>query len=127
MSNIKASSNKGYKRLKVWQESHELVLKVYKVTKKFPREENFGITSQMRRAVVSVAANIVEGQVRNTNKSFLQFLNIANGSLVEVEYYLELSNELSYLKEAEFKIIDQQRLLVGNLLNGLVRSLRNKS
>ena len=81
----------------------------------------------MRRAVVSVAANIVEGQVRNTNKSFLQFLNIANGSLVEVEYYLELSNELSYLKEAEFKIIDQQRLLVGNLLNGLVRSLRNKS
>ena len=76
---------------------------------------------------MSVAANIVEGQVRNTNKSFLQFLNIANGSLVEVEYYLELSNELSYLKEAEFKIIDQQRLLVGNLLNGLVRSLRNKS
>ena len=88
MSSIKASSNKGYKRLKVWQESHELVLKVYKVTKKFPREEFFGLTSQMRRAVVSVAANIVEGQVRNTSKSFLQFLNIANGSLVEVEYYL---------------------------------------
>ena len=118
------SSNKGYKKLKVWQEAHKLTVMVYKETRKFPKEELFSLTNQIRRAAVSVPANIVEGQARGSKKLFRQFLNIANGSLVEVEYYLELSKELSYLTGRQFDELDQQRLLVGRMLNGLAKSVR---
>ncbi|OGY26946.1 MAG: four helix bundle protein [Candidatus Woykebacteria bacterium RBG_16_43_9] len=116
--------HKGYKKLRVWEEAHKLVLLVYKETKGFPREELFGLTSQLRRAVISVPANIVEGQVKNSRRSFIQFLNIANGSLVEVEYYLELAKELNFLTEKQFKKLDEQRIVVGGLLNGLIKFLR---
>ena len=98
--------NKGYKRLKVWQEAHKLTLMVYKETRKFPKEELFSLTNQLRRAVVSIPANIVEGQVGTTNKSFRHYLNIANGSLVEVEYYFELAKELGYLGNREFQLLE---------------------
>ena len=118
--------NKGYKRLKVWQEAHKLTLMVYKETRKFPKEELFSLTNQLRRAVVSIPANIVEGQVRGSSKSFIQYLNIANGSLVEVEYYLELAKELKYLTNEQYKVLDQQRFITGNLLNGLIKAIKNK-
>ena len=97
---------------------------VYKETRKFPKEELFSLTNQIRRAAVSVPANIVEGQARGSKKLFRQFLIIANGSLVDVENYLELSKELSYLTERPFDELDQQRLLVGRLLNGLAKYVR---
>lgn len=114
----------GYKKLHVWNEAHQLILLIYKFTKAFPREELFGLTSQVRRAVISVVANIVEGQARASKKEFLQFLYIANGSLVEVEYYIELSKDLGYIDEKSFLLLYDQRVVVGNLLNGLIRSLK---
>ncbi|OGY23412.1 MAG: hypothetical protein A2172_04250 [Candidatus Woykebacteria bacterium RBG_13_40_15] len=118
--------NKGYKKLKVWQEAHEFVLMIYEFTKRFPKEEVFSLTNQLRRAAVSVAANIVEGQVKNSRKSFIQALNIANGSLVEAEYYLELARELKFLDTKGFDKLDRQRVIVGNLLNGLIKSLKDR-
>lgn len=114
----------GYKKLHVWQEAYQLVLLIYKITKNFPKDETFALTSQFRRAAVSIAANIVEGQARASKKEFLQFLFISNGSLVEVEYYLELSKDLGYISEKELFLLDQKRTVVGKLLYGLIKSLK---
>jgi len=114
----------GYKRLNVWKEAHEFTLLVYKVTKTFPRDELFGLTSQFRRAVISVVANIVEGQARASKKEFLQFLYISNGSLVEVEYYCELTRDLDYIDQKTFELLNEKRIVVGNLLHGLIKSLK---
>lgn len=119
-----ASNHAGYQKLHVWQEAHQLALDTYSITKQFPKDELFALTNQIRRAVVSVAANIVEGQVRASRKEFLQFLFVANGSLVEVEYYFELSKDLGYLSQDRFHRLDERRMAVGNLLHGLMRSLR---
>lgn len=113
----------GYKRLHVWKESHELVLMVYEITKKFPKDELFGLVSQIRRAAVSIPANIVEGYARTSKKELAQFLSVSRGSLAEVEYYLFLSKELRYLSPAEYEKIENKRIIVGKLLNGFVRSL----
>lgn len=85
-----------WKDLKVWQKAHALVLDVYKVTKEFPKEEMFGLASQLRRSAASIPANIVEGQSRNTTKEYLQFLYNARGSIEETRYHLLLSKELDY-------------------------------
>ncbi len=124
MSCVKVSSMKGYKKLRVWEEAHKLVISVYTITKKYPREELFGLVSQMRRAVVSIIANIIEGQAR-TKKEFLHFLVIANGSLVELEYYLELSLDLNFLTRSDFEELERQKEAVGGLLTGLIRSLKS--
>ena len=130
MNNIASSiqypetSKKRYKHLRVWQEAHQLVLLIYSVTSKFPKEELYGLISQIRRAAISVAANIVEGQSRKTKKEFLQFLYIASGSLAELEYYLDLSFDLHFINQNVYNKLDKQRLLVGKLLNGLMESLK---
>ena len=84
--------------IKVWQRSHALVLQVYRHTAAFPREERFGLTSQMQRAAVSVPTNIAEGSKRQGKDDFARFLNIAEGSLAETEYLVILAGDLSYLK-----------------------------
>lgn len=121
---IQVRDNKGYKKLKVWVEAHKLVLLVYKVTEVFPRTETFGLIPQIRRAVVSISANIVEGHVKHSRKEFLHHLDFANGSLVEVEYYLELAKDLGYITDNQYQDLDEQRVAVGNLLNGLIKSLK---
>src|SRR5712691_13134491 len=83
--------------LKVWQRSHALVLHVYRLTKSFPSDERYGLTSQLRRAVLSVPTNIAEGSKRHTNPEYARFLNIAEGSLAETEYLLMVSRDLGYL------------------------------
>lgn len=113
--------NKGYKKLRVYEEAHKLVKGVYLVTEKFPKSELFGLVSQIRRAAVSVVANILEGQARSSRKEFRQFLNIANGSLVELEYYLELTLDLKYLSEEKYLELENQRHSVGLLLGGLIK------
>ena len=113
---------KGYHRLVAWQEAHRLALAVYKATDKFPRAELFGLTSQMRRAVVSTAANIAEGQARRTKNEFVHFLYIANGSLVELEYYLELGRDLGLLSAETYDELESIRFRVGYVLHGLIAS-----
>ena len=94
--------------MKVFQLADELTAKVYEETKGFPREELFGLTSQARRAAVSVAANIVEGCSRPSEADFLRFLILAKGSLQEVGYYLHLSRRLGYLSEDKFGLLNGQ-------------------
>ena len=92
---------KNYTDLLVWQKSHVLVLDIYRITKQFPKEEVFSLTSQFRRAAVSVPANIAEGFARNGVKDKLRFYNIAAGSLNEVGYYLLLSKDLDYFDTSD--------------------------
>ncbi len=115
---------KRYKRLKVYQEAHKLVREIYLITEKFPKSEIFGLTSQMRRAAVSVVANILEGQARSGNKEFKNFLSIANGSLAELEYYLELVADLGYITQEQYKDIEERRKTVGALLGGFIKYLK---
>lgn len=117
---------KGYKKLEVWKKAHEFVLLAYRYTGDFPNHELFGLTSQIRRAVISISANIVEGQVSNSKRDFLNFLNMANRSLVETEYLIETALDLNYLSKDKYNELEQLRICVGNLLNGLIRSVRVK-
>ena len=95
------SGIKTHKDLDVWKESMNLAKEVYKLTERFPREEIFGLTSQMRRAAVSIPSNIAEGAARKSDKEFIQFLHVSLGSLAEVETQLLLSRELGFLKNEE--------------------------
>lgn len=119
--------NKGYRKLKVYEEAHKLVKVIYRITEKFPKAEIFGLVSQMRRSAVSVPANILEGQARSSKKEFKNFLSIANGSLVELEYYLELSEDLGYINKQEYLDLETQREIVGALLGGLINHLKQNS
>lgn len=112
----------GYKKLIVWQAADELAKAVYKVTSKFPKYELYGITSQLRRASLSVPLNIVEGHSRNNKNEFRQFLRIALGSLTETEYLLEFAKEQGYLNEAEYESLIKLRGRVGSLLWKLFKS-----
>ena len=120
------NSDKGYAKLKVLEEAHTLVLVVYRVTNTFPKHENLSLVSQMRRSAISVAANIVEENAKNSYKDFLRFLNTSNGSLVELEYYFQLSLDLNYIKLSEYKKLENQRIIVRSLLHGFMKSLRTK-
>ncbi len=120
----KAQREKGYRKLIIWQRVHPFVLDVYKVTLNFPKEEAFGLTSQLRRAAVSVVANIVEGQAQNTKLQYLQFLNHSNGSLAEVEYYIELARDLGYFSADMYEKLENQRREIGFLLFQLINSLK---
>lgn len=94
-----------HRKLIIYQLAKELALIVYRETKNFPREEMFGLTSQMRRAAVSITANIVEGSVKDSKKDFLRFLSIARGSAAELEYYIELSKNLTYIDEKSYGLM----------------------
>lgn len=93
---------RNYKELKIWQHSHQFVLDIYKATEKFPKTEVYGLTSQIRRAAISISSNIVEGCGRKTNPDFLKFLQISISSAYEVEYHLLLSKDLNFLSADQF-------------------------
>lgn len=107
----------------VWEKSHELVLKVYEITKDFPLEEQFGLTIQIKRAVVSIPSNIVEGKARGSKKDLKRFLLISRGSLEEVKYQLLLAKDLKYISESNYKEIILITDEVGKTLNGLIKKL----
>ncbi|MBT4870445.1 MAG: four helix bundle protein [Candidatus Diapherotrites archaeon] len=113
-----------FKKLKVWQESRELVKEIYKITEKFPMNEQYGITSQMRRAVTSISANIAEGCGKATQKEFRRFLVIANGSNKEVENFLIISNDLGYVNGVQLGEISQRYEKIGKMLTSLIKKLR---
>jgi four helix bundle protein len=114
---------KGYKKLIVWQKADELAYQVYIGTRNFPKVEIYGITSQLRRAALSVPTNIVEGYGRQGRKELKQFANIALGSLAETEYLLDFSLRLEYLTKESHKRLQDLRQEVGNLLWKFYNSL----
>lgn len=116
-----------YKSLKVWEKAHQLVLDIYKATYNFPKEELFGLVSQLRRAAVSIPTNIAEGTSRKSRKDFIRFLEIAFGSAKEVEYELFLSNDLKYIQNEIFTKLDNQIKEIKKMLVGLIYSIENKN
>ncbi len=115
-----------YEELEVWQQAMDWVILVYQETRRFPREEIYGLTSQIRRAAVSVPSNIAEGQGRRSTKEFLNHLAIARGSLFEVETQVKLATRLDYLTHERTRAILDNSRTVGRLLNGLIRALEKK-
>jgi len=112
-----------YHDLLVWKRAKELVILVYQITKSFPVDELYGLTSQLRRAAVSVLANIVEGRGKLTIKDFLRYLFISKGSLNECQCYFELALDLKYINEEQFNVIEKKRGEAGYLLYQLIKSL----
>ncbi|HEY0459336.1 MAG TPA: four helix bundle protein [Pyrinomonadaceae bacterium] len=116
-----------YRQLIAWQKAMALVKQIYSLIKDFPKEEIYGLTSQIRRAAVSITSNIAEGQGRDSTKEFLHYLSIAYGSLMEVETQILIAESLNYLKSAETKLILEKTAETGRQINGLSRSLKQKS
>ncbi len=114
---------KDFRSLKVWQRGHELTLSVYKATLSFPREEIYGLVSQLRRAVSSVPANIAEGCGCNGNREFARFLGIALRSASETEYHLLLTRDLGYLDIKTYEELNNQVTEVKRMLTGLIQKL----
>lgn len=112
-----------FRKLVVWKKSHELALACYRATARFPREELYGLTTQIRRADASIPTNIAEGCGRSTDADFGRFLIIAFGSASELEYLILLARELGYLAEADRDTLDGGVTEVKRMLGGLVRRL----
>jgi len=117
---------KNYRDLKVWQKSYRLCLDLYRITKKFPKEERYGLTSQIRRAAVSIPSNIAEGYGRKTTADYLRFLYIAYGSIGELETQLLLSGDLNYVNQENLKALKDGTGEVERMLKAMIKSLENK-
>lgn len=116
-----------YGDLVVWQKSMDLVVHVYELTRKFPAEEKFGLSSQLQRSAVSIPANIAEGHGRKATGAYLNHLSIASGSLMEVETLIQLAGRLGYLTADEERSILRQSDEIGKMLSGLQKSLNPQS
>lgn len=114
-----------YKDLIVWQKAINLVIAIYKLTDKYPREETYGITSQIRRCAVSIPSNIAEGRSRGTRKDFAQFLRIAFGSGAELETQIEISKKLSKTMNLNYNEVDSLLLEVMKMLNVMIKKLNS--
>jgi four helix bundle protein len=117
---------KNYKELKVWQKSYTFCLQIYQETRKFPSEEKFGLTSQIRRSAVSIPSNIAEGYGRKTTVDYIRFLYIAYGSLCELETQIMLSGDLSYIKNQNLDSLLENLSEIERMLKALIRSLEEK-
>ncbi len=113
-----------FRKIKAFQYADDLVIEIYKLTPGFPKSEIYGVTSQLRRAAVSVAANIVEGSSRQHQKDYLHFLSMAKSSLSEVEYLLSLVSRLGYLDQKDFGQIDFLAQKTARTLFGLIQAVR---
>ena len=116
-----------FKNLKVWEKAHTLTLDVYESSKMFPREEIYGLTSQMRRASASIGANIAEGSCRRGDVDFARFLQMAAGSASELEYHLLLARDLKLLQVPDFERLSGQAVQVKRMLASLMQRLRADS
>ncbi len=117
---------RSYKDLVAWQKAMDLVTEIYRVSHKFPREEIFALTNQLRRAAVSIPSNIAEGQGKSSRKEFLYFLGNAKGSLSEVETQILIARNLGYIVDEELTPLLNIAAEVGRILNGLLASLKDK-
>jgi four helix bundle protein len=117
---------KDFRGLSVWQRAHSVTLSVYRCTKDFPREETYGMTSQMRRCSSSVAANIAEGCGRRGNLEFVRFLGMAMGSASELEYFLLLARDLEYLDPGAYTVLAKDVGLMRRMLNALISKIQDE-
>ena len=118
------SKIKSFTDLHAWQEGHKLVLIIYEITKEFPKEELFGLTNQIRRAVVSITSNIAEGFSRQSYKEKLQFYSMAQGSVTEMQNQLLITKDVAYLNNEKFQEIAKQTIIVHKLITGLIKSCK---
>ena len=121
------NQTQSYRDLIVWQRAIELVVELYAITEKFPREELFGITSQMRRATVSIPSNIAEGRSRGTKADYLNFLRTTNASGAELETQIEISKRLPKTKNLDYSKVDKLLDEVMRMLNAMIRNFNPKS
>jgi four helix bundle protein len=117
---------KSFEDLTVWQEAHKLALEVYKLTGRFPRDEKYGIISQLRRSSSSVPANIAEGFGRATTRELLRCLQIARGEVEEMRYFVLLSRDLGYVSSEDWEKMQHHCESVGRLINALGNSLKRR-
>jgi four helix bundle protein len=120
-------SVESWRKLEVWRYAHQLVLRVYELTRCFPTEEKYRLVDQLCRAASSIPTNIAEGKGRSSTKEYLHFLAIARGSIEEVKYLLLLSHDLGYTSETLYFEISNEYDRVGRMLNGLIRSLKQRT
>ena len=118
---------RSFEDIMAWQKAHSFVLAVYKETKDFPEDERFGLTSQFRRAAVSIAANIAEGYKKLSKADKLRFFNISQGSLEECRYYCILSRDLGYINEQTFMFLSEKNSDASYMLNSYIKGILNNS
>ena len=112
---------KSFTDLNAWKEAHKLALMIYKISKCFPKEEMFGLTSQLRRCAVSICSNIAEGFSRNSYKDKVQFYSISQGSVTELQSQVLIAKDIEYLSKEDFKKLADQSIIVHKLINGLIK------
>lgn len=113
-----------YKKYDIWKKSHKMALDVYAVTKRFPKDERFGMISQLRRASLSVPTNIVEGTGRSSQKEFAYFINISSASAAEVEYLLKFSFDINYIAEEQYNSLTTEVISIRKMLNSFHQKLK---
>jgi four helix bundle protein len=117
---------KNYKELKVWQKSYGLCLEIYRITAKFPKEERYGLTSQIRRSIVSIPSNIAEGYGRKTTKDYIRMLYISYGSVCELETQILLAGDLDLIEKGEWGTLNKDIAEIERMLKALIKSLESK-
>jgi four helix bundle protein len=118
---------KSYRDLDVWRKAMDLIVECYRFAEKFPKSETFGLSSQLQRAAVSIAANIAEGRARQHTRQFLQYISMAYGSLAELETHILIAERLSYVRAEHCSSLLDKTATLGRMLNGLRRSLERRS
>lgn len=116
---------KDFRELKVWEKAHQLTLDVYKATASFPKDEQYGLTSQIRRASASIPANIAEGCGRSGDAEFARFLQIAMGSASELEYHLLLAHDLKFLNTTDYERLSADTIEVKKMLSSLIQKIKS--
>ena len=114
-----------FRKLRIWNESIELATEIYTVTKQYPKSEIYGITSQIRRSVVSIGSNIAEGAGRQSQKEFVQFLNIAKGSCYELETQLLISKNIKFITEKDFQKLESKLVKIEKMIYALIKKLNH--
>ena len=125
-SGIKNNKIVSFSDLESWKQAHKLAITIYQITKQFPKEEVFGLISQMRRCAVSITSNIAEGFSRQSYKEKIQFYSMALGSVTEIQNQLLLVRDIKYIDEEDFSQIAEQAITVHKLLNGLIKKSKEK-
>lgn len=123
---METSKIKSYRELLIWQKSIQVVTNIYKLTRDFPKEELFGLTSQMRRCAISIPSNIAEGFGRNSQGDFKRFLNISLGSTYELQTQIEISQNLEYLNTENYKYLMESCVELEKMMNSLVSKIKEK-
>lgn len=115
-----------FRKLKIWKHSIELSTDVYELTKKYPKSEMYGLTSQIRRSVISISSNIAEGAGRQSQKEFIQFLNIAKGSCYELETQLLISQNLNFIMKDEYQNLEDKLVKIEKMIYVFIKKLANQ-